>query len=383
MKALGRTIIVLAAGGTGGHMFPAEALAKELATRGFSLALVTDKRGAAFGEGAGVEVHRIRASQMVGGTFRKAAAAIELGRGYFDARRILRELEPAAAVGFGGYAALPTMVAAVRAPIPTLIHEQNAVLGRANRYLAPRVDAIATSFEEVYRLPHRVSAHLRRTGNPVRPEIAALSQKPYPAPQKDGQLNILITGGSQGATVFSKIVPIAVSLMPPELRARLRIAQQVRPEDRDAVITAYKELSVASEVRVFFNNMPELLAQVHLVIGRSGASTVAEITAAGRPAILVPYPAAMDDHQLANAQALMRKKCAWAVAQNAFTPEKLKEMLTAMLANPAPLIDTAARSRAVGHPDAASKLADMVVELTAHGGAHMLSRHPTQRRAAG
>lgn len=377
-----RTIVVLAAGGTGGHMFPAEALARELGARHFALALVTDKRGAAFGEGAGIDVHRIRAAQYVGGSLRKAAALIELGRGYLEARRIIRDLEPAAAVGFGGYASLPTVLAAVRADVPTLIHEQNAVLGRANRFLASRVNAIATSFEQVFRLPPHGHFVLRRTGNPVRPEIAALSTKPYPAPVPNGTLNILITGGSQGATVFSKIVPLAVSLIPAELRPRLRIAQQARAEDVDAVTRAYKDLSVAAEVRPFFKNMPQLLERVHLVISRAGASTVAEITAAGRPAILVPYPAAADDHQLANARALMVGKCAWAVPQNMFTPEKLKEMLIAMLAKPDPLIEAAARARAAGHPDAASRLADMVVELVAKGGSQSLSRAGVVRSAA-
>lgn len=382
MTAAGRTIIVLAAGGTGGHMFPAEALARELAARHFALALVTDKRGAAFGEGAGVEVRRIHASQVAGGSLRKLSALIELGRGYLEARRLIRELEPAAAVGFGGYASLPTMLAAAQADVPTLIHEQNAVLGRANRFLAARVNAIATSFEQVYRLPPRGDFQLRRTGNPVRPEIAALATKPYPAPVANGQLNILIIGGSQGATVFSKIVPIAISLIPAELRQRLRIAHQARAEDVDAVTTAYKELSVPAEVRPFFNNIPELLERVHLVISRSGASTVAEITAAGRPAILVPYPAATDDHQLANARALMVRKCSWGVPQSSFTPEKLKEMLIAMLAKPEPLVEAAARARTAGHPDAAARLADMVVELVAKGGTLQLSRAGAVRRAA-
>ncbi len=382
MTTARRTVVVLAAGGTGGHMFPADALARELAARHFALALVTDKRGAAFGEGAGVEVRRIRAAQVVGGSLRKAQALVELVRGYFEARRIIRDLEPAAAVGFGGYASLPTMLAASQADVPTLIHEQNAVLGRANRFLASRVDAIATSFEQVFRLPPRGRFQLRRTGNPVRPEIAALSAKPYPAPVPNGPLNILITGGSQGATVFSKIVPLAVSLIPAEVRPRLRIAHQARAEDVEAVTLAYKELSVAAEVRPFFTNIPQLLERVHLVISRSGASTVAEITAAGRPAILVPYPAAMDDHQLANARALLVKKCAWAVPQNAFTPEKLKEMLLAMLVKPEALVEVAARARAAGHPDAASRLADMVVELVAKGGAQPGPRGGLLRRAA-
>lgn len=377
-----RTIVVLAAGGTGGHMFPAEALANELAARHFALALVTDKRGAAFGESEGVDVRRIRAAQFAGGSLRKAAAIFELGRGYFEARRIIRELEPAAAVGFGGYASVPTILAASQADVPTLIHEQNAVLGRANRFLASRVNRIATSFEQVFRLPPKGNFRLRRTGNPVRAEIAALSAKPYPAPVANGQLNVLVTGGSQGATVFSKIVPLAVSLIPADHRKRLRIAHQARSEDLDTVKRAYQELSVSAEVRPFFKNMAQLLERVHLVISRSGASTVAELTAAGRPAILVPYPAAADQHQLANARAMMLQKCAWAVPQDKFTPEKLKDMLLAMMAKPDALIDAARRARESGHPDAAARLADMVAELVTEGDSDAPSK-TLARRAVG
>jgi len=365
MSKFPRTVIVLAAGGTGGHMFPAEALARELNVRGFAMALITDRRGAAFGEKAGVEVHRIHAGQAVGNTFRKIAGAIQLARGWFEARRLLRDLDPALAVGFGGYASLPTMLAAVRAGILTLIHEQNAVLGRANRLLAPRVDAIATSFDQVLRLPPSGRAIMRRTGNPVRPEIAALSTQPYPAPEADGPLHVLVTGGSQGATIFSRLVPYAVSLLPPESRARLRIVQQCRPEDIEAVTQAYRELGVAAELRPFFTDMPRRLAEAHVAICRAGASTVAELTAAGRPSILVPYPAATDDHQTANARALFRQRCGWFAPQSELTPEKLGEMLQALLAEPSRLVDVAQRAREAGIPDAAARLADMVAGLVA------------------
>jgi UDP-N-acetylglucosamine--N-acetylmuramyl-(pentapeptide) pyrophosphoryl-undecaprenol N-acetylglucosamine transferase len=377
-----RTVIVLAAGGTGGHMFPAEALARELAARGFALALVTDRRGAAFGEGAGVEVHRIHAGQVIGNVFRKIAAVVQLGRGLLEARRLLRDLDPAIAIGFGGYASLPTMLAAVHSSVLTVIHEQNAVLGRANRMLASRVDAIATSFDQVLRLPRSGRAIMRRTGNPVRPEIAALSRRPYPAPEADGPLQILITGGSQGATIFSSIVPLAVASLPPELRSRLRLVQQCRAADLEGVTQAYRELGVAAELRPFFADMPEQLARSQLVIGRAGASTVAEITAAGRPAILVPYPAAMDDHQTANARALLRQRCAWLVHQPEFTPEKLRDMLGALLAEPARLVDAARRSREAGIPNAAAQLADMVAGLVSDGGTRARSHGAGPREAA-
>lgn len=369
-----RTVIVLAAGGTGGHMFPAEALARELGARGFALALMTDRRGAAFGEGVAVEVRRIHAAQIAGNVFRKAAATIEIARGYFEARRLLRELTPAVVVGFGGYASLPTMLAAIRSGILTLIHEQNAVLGRANRLLASKVDAIATSFEHVQMLPDGMAAQMRRTGNPVRAEIAALSNEPYPAPQPDEPLHILITGGSQGAAVFGALIPSAVALLAPEQRARLRLVQQCRPEHLDEVGRFYEEIGVAAVLRPFFADMPDQLRHAQLVISRAGASTVAENTAAGRPAILIPYPAATDDHQTANARALVRQRCAWVVPQQDVTPEKLKDMLAALLAEPGRLVEVARRAREVGIPNAAARLADMVAGLVSHGGRRHLLR---------
>jgi UDP-N-acetylglucosamine--N-acetylmuramyl-(pentapeptide) pyrophosphoryl-undecaprenol N-acetylglucosamine transferase len=306
---------------------------------------------------------------------------LELARGYFEARRLLRELDPAVAVGFGGYASLPTILAACHAGVLTIVHEQNAVLGRANRLLASRVDAIATSFEQVQKLPPKGRAVMRRTGNPVRPEIAALSTQPYPAPEANGPLHILVTGGSQGATVFSSLVPLAVALLPPESRARLRIVQQCRPEDLEAVTQAYRELNVAAELQPFFTDIPARLAKAQLLICRAGASTVAEATAAGRPAILVPYPAAMDDHQTENARALMRAKCAWFADQALLTPEKLRDMLEAMLAEPARLIEVARRAREVGIPNAAAQLADMVAGLVSNT-SHRELRAPTTRGAA-
>ncbi len=377
-----RTIIVLAAGGTGGHMFPAEALARELAARHFALALVTDKRGAAFGESDDVDVHRIHAGQMVGGTIRKMAGAVQMARGLFEARRVLRQLEPAAAVGFGGYASVPTMLAAVYARIPTVIHEQNAVLGRANRMLASRVTAIATSFERVSGMPAKGSAQLRRTGNPVRPEIAALSRIPYEPPAAGGPFNLLITGGSQGAAVFGEIVPKATALLPPEYRARLRIAQQCRPEHLEVATRIYGQLGMNVDLRPFFNDMPQRLAKTHLMIGRAGASTVAEVLAAGRPALLVPYPAAMDDHQTANGLSLQRKKAAWIMAQAKFTPHTLKDVLGTLMNEPERLAEVAKAALEMGIPEAASRLADMVAGLISSGGARHLGREQTPMEAA-
>ena len=274
------------------------------------------------------------------------------------------------------------MLAAVYAHIPTLIHEQNAVLGRANRMLASRVTAIATSFERVAGMPAKGSAQMRRTGNPVRPEIAALSQIPYEPPAAGGPFNLLITGGSQGAAVFGEIVPKAIALLPPDYRARLQIAQQCRPEHLDIAAQIYGQLGMKVDLRPFFNDMPQRLAKAHLMIGRAGASTVAEVLAAGRPALLVPYPAAMDDHQTANGLSLQRKKAAWIMAQAKFTPHALKDILGTLMNEPARLAEVAKAALEMGIPEAASRLADMVAGLVSSGAARHLGRDQTPMEAA-
>ncbi len=359
--------ILLAAGGTGGHMFPAEALARELLARGRSVALVTDRRGRAFGDRLPeVPVHRIDAAGLAGGSLLgKAEGVLRLTLGYLQARRLVGRLRPALTVGFGGYASVPAVCAAQRAGRPTLLHEQNAVLGRANRLLAARARAVATSFAATAAIG---TARARLTGNPVRPSIAALAELPYP--NLDGPLHLLVVGGSQGARVFARLLPPAVEDLPPALRSRLRIAQQCRPEDLAGVSRAYAALGVEAEPAEFFTDMAGRLAAAHLVVSRSGASTVAELAAAGRPAILVPYPHATDDHQTANAEAFCRAGGGWLMPEAEAAPARLAERLASLLADPDALSRAAAAARGFGQRDAARRLADLAEELAPADGAH-------------
>jgi len=363
--------IVLAAGGTGGHMFPAEALAAALMRRGLPVALVTDRRGQSFGDRLpGVALHRVRAGRIGAGVVGKVTAFAAMALGTIEASRLLRALAPAAAVGFGGYPSVPTMLAATRMGLPTLIHEQNAILGRANRLLAPRVRVIATSFASVGALKPGARARIVETGNPVRDAVAVLRSAPYAAPA-DGRIELLVIGGSQGARVLSATVPAALALIEPALRGRLFVMQQARPEDLAEVERVHHANGIAAECAPFFEDVPNRLARAHLVIARSGASTVAELTTMGRPAILVPYRFAADDHQTANAGALAEAGAAWVMPEAGFTPPLLAERLTALLAAPQSLAAAAAAARRLGRPDAAERLADLVVAAAGlNGGAH-------------
>ncbi|MDO8605337.1 MAG: undecaprenyldiphospho-muramoylpentapeptide beta-N-acetylglucosaminyltransferase [Phaeospirillum sp.] len=358
-------LIALAAGGTGGHVFPAEALAGVLLERGYRLALVTDRRGAAYGGTLGLlETHRITAGGIAGrGKLAKIRAVAELGLGVLQARALLGRIHPAVMVGFGGYASVPGMVAAVLAGIPTAIHEQNAVLGRANRLLAGRVGRIATSFAEVSHVDARLLPKLVHTGMPVRAAIAALRDAAYSPLNESGPIELLVLGGSQGARVLSEVVPAALAGLPEALRRRIRIAQQCRPEDLDAVTKAYEGTGIACALQSFFTDVPERLAAAHLVIGRAGASTVAELTALGRPAILVPYPFAIDDHQTANAHAIEDSGGAWLMQQDAFTAEALTARLESLFTQPGTLARTAECAAKAGRADAAQRLADLVTGL--------------------
>jgi UDP-N-acetylglucosamine--N-acetylmuramyl-(pentapeptide) pyrophosphoryl-undecaprenol N-acetylglucosamine transferase len=378
---MARGPIVLAAGGTGGHVFPARALAETLTARGWRIALVTDMRGAAFGDSmAGVETHRISAASPGGGIAGRVRGLLALGIGLFQARALLRRLSPAAAVGFGGYPSVPTMWAAGGARIPTLIHEQNAVLGRANRLLAPRVDRIATAFAAVLGIRPDDRRKTVLTGNPVRTAIAAIGARPYPARQSAGDpLTILVFGGSQGARILSDVTPAALAALPPESRARLRIVQQCRAEDIDRVRAACDGAAVKAELATFFDDMPERLAAAQLVIGRAGASTIAEIGAAGRPAILVPYRHAMDDHQTANARAVAGAGAGWVMAEDDFTATALAARIEAFLSDPGLLREAAARALATGRPDAAERLADAAEALA--GGSSGASARPEETAA--
>ncbi|MEO5336961.1 MAG: undecaprenyldiphospho-muramoylpentapeptide beta-N-acetylglucosaminyltransferase [Magnetospirillum sp. WYHS-4] len=358
-------LIVLAAGGTGGHVFPAEALAVELLGRGCRLALVTDRRGGAYGGALGsLETHRIQAGGLAGKSLLARLRAVpELLIGTFQARALLARLMPSVVVGFGGYASVPTMMAAALSGVATALHEQNAVLGRANRLLAHRVKRIATSFEAVDAVPPEARDRLVHTGMPVRPAIAAVRERPYPELSSDGPVDLLVLGGSQGARVLSDVLPAAVGLLPEGLRHRLSIVQQCRPEDLERTAAAYADRGLTPTLSAFFDDVPERLAACHLLIGRAGASTVAEATAVGRPSILVPYPHAIDDHQSANAHAVDEAGAGWLMQQDSFTPETLAARLQALLAQPAILAKAAACAHAAGRPDAAARLGDLVLDL--------------------
>jgi UDP-N-acetylglucosamine--N-acetylmuramyl-(pentapeptide) pyrophosphoryl-undecaprenol N-acetylglucosamine transferase len=359
--------ILLAAGGTGGHMFPAEALARALIDRGRRVILVTDRRGRGFGDRLpAVEVFRITAAGLAGGSLlRRAQGIAQLLRGYLQARRLVIRLRPALVVGFGGYASVPTVYAAQRAGLPTLLHEQNAVLGRANRMLAAQARAVATSFPKTAALG---KATPRLTGNPVRPAIAALGAQPYPA--MEGTLRLLVLGGSQGARVFARLIPAALAALAAERRRRIAIAQQCRPEDLEQVRSAYAALGQPAELADFFTDVAERLAIAHLVISRSGASTVAELAAAGRPAILLPYPHATDDHQTANAAAFAGAGAGWLMPEANASPESLARHLAMLLDNPAALSEAAAAAHNFGQGDAAVRLADLAEALIPANGGH-------------
>ena len=369
MKGRSRYLVVLAAGGTGGHVFPAQALAAELVQRGYRLALITDRRGGAFGGSlSAVETYRIRAAGVAG---KRLAALLlsgpNLAVGMVQARRLLKRLKPAVVVGFGGYASAPTMLAAIFGGLKTALHEQNALLGRANRLLAPKVDRVATSFLVSAGLPAGAQGKVSHTGMPVRPTIAAMRTRPYPGLTDAGPIELLVLGGSQGAQVFSEVVPQAVGQLADGLRRRLRIAQQCRPEDLEGARQRYRALGIEADLAAFFDDVPERLARAHLLITRAGASSVAEITAVGRPAILVPYPFAVDDHQTANAHAMDEVGAGWLMPQEAFTAQSLVARLIALFEMPATLEKTAASARTAGRADAAARLADLVAELVPKG----------------
>lgn len=379
-------LVLLAAGGTGGHVFPARALAETLLARGHRVGLVTDRRGTAFETESGkLELHRIRAAGIAGrGVVAKVRAVGELALGYLEARRLIRSLAPAVVVGFGGYASVPTVMAASARGVPVVMHEQNAVLGRANRLLAPRADAIAISFTEVGMVRPADRGKLVLTGNPVREAIRAVRARVQPPLAGDEAIPILVTGGSQGASVLAELVPAAVALLPAGLRNRLRLSQQARPVELEQVTAAYRTLGVEADVRRFFDDMPARLADARLLICRSGASTVAENTVAGRPALLVPYPHAIDDHQAANARAVAVAGGACVLTQATTTAATLAGALVKLLEDPARLAAMAEAARGVGVPDAVDRLADLVERharmAAPHGGAAPADR--AARRAA-
>ncbi len=361
---------VLAAGGTGGHLVPAFALATELDRRGHHVALLTDARGADLpGKPDCLPVHVIPASKLGRSPLHwpKGIAAILEGRRM--ALRLYDSFQPSAVVGFGGYPVLPALVAATSAEIPSVIHDQNALLGRVNRLLAGRVDAIATAYPEVARLSPKHAQKVHLVGNPVRAEIVALREQPFPAFTEDGLLRVLVTGGSQGARVMSEVVPDGLAMLPPALRQRLQVTQQCRAEDLDAVRERYRNHDIPAELGTFFEDMAARLADAHLFIGRAGGMSIAELTVVGRPGILVPLPIATDDHQADNTREIVKAGGARMIRQERFTAKELAKQIQAMAQHPETLATAAHGAWNCGRPKAVEDLADLVESF---GGAELM-----------
>ncbi|MCY6379909.1 undecaprenyldiphospho-muramoylpentapeptide beta-N-acetylglucosaminyltransferase [Hoeflea prorocentri] len=367
--------VLLCAGGTGGHLFPAEALGHELRGRGFSVHLATDERAERFsGTFPADEIHIIPSATITSkNPIALAKTGLKLFRGLRQSGRLLSRLRPATVVGFGGYPTLPPLMAASRGGIPSVIHEQNAVMGRANKFLASRVDVIAGGFLPEGEGPF--GDKIVTTGNPVRPDVQKAAETEYRSPKGDETFHLLVFGGSQGARFFSEILPEALVRVPEQLRSRLRITQQARPEDRGTVERFYEDNVVDADVSPFFEDMAERIARAHLVISRSGASTVSELSVIGRPSILVPFPYALDHDQAANAAALQDKGGAQLIRQSELSAEKLASLLTAFMEQPHLLEEMAKRAKSAGKPDAASLLGDLVADIAS-------GKSPLEKRSA-
>jgi UDP-N-acetylglucosamine--N-acetylmuramyl-(pentapeptide) pyrophosphoryl-undecaprenol N-acetylglucosamine transferase len=356
-------IILLAAGGTGGHLFPAEALGHELRARGYSVHLVTDSRAERFaGSFPADEIHVVPSATFASkNPIAMAKALLRLWKGLRAARRLMTRLKPLAVVGFGGYPTVPPLLASTGLGIPSMVHEQNAVMGRANKALAARVAAIAGGFLPEGEGPH--AAKIVTTGNPVRPAVLAAAQKPYLPSVGNDPFRLVVFGGSQGAKFFSGAIPTALALLPEDLRARIVLTQQARPEDRSQVDQCMGKLRMTADVSPFFGDMAERIGAAHLVISRSGASTVSEMSVIGRPSILVPYPYALDHDQAANAAALVKAGGAEVVPQSELSPEKLSGLIADAMREPERMAKMAEAARRAGRPDAAVLLADLVVAI--------------------
>ena len=351
--------IVLSAGGTGGHLFPAQALAGELTRRGHGIVVMTDARFANYATSfPGSRIEPVPSAPL-----NSLLAPFKIVAGVLLATAKLLRLKPAAVIGFGGYPSVPVMLAAIIARLPTAIIEQNAVVGRANRLVMNHVRRVAAAFP-IARFAPRDRSKIVLTGNPLRPEVIALWGAAYNTPSADGTLHLLVFGGSQGARALSEVVPAAITKLPDALKSRLSIVQQCRPEDMDKVRDAYAQANVRAELKPFFHDMPQRMAEAQLVIGRSGAGTVSELMAIGRPAILVPLPHALDDNQTPNAEILSHAGAGWTVAQRDLRADGLAGMLTEIFAAPSDLAMRAAKAHSLATPGATQKLADMVEQLS-------------------
>ena len=359
-----RETVVISAGGSGGHLFPAQALADELVRRGMTIVVMTDRRGTIYTKAFPQAVIETVPSAAFSdrSVVRLLTAPFEIAAGIVVALVKLNRIRPLAVIGFGGYPTVPIMIAAALAGLPTAILEQNAVVGRANRLVMNRMRVIAAAFP-ISRFPPKDASKIVLVGNPVRPDVIAHSNDAYEAPNPNGPLRLLVFGGSQGARALSDIVPAAIGLLRTDLRERLDVVQQCRPEDIDRVRDAYRGFGAKAELRSFFDDLPARMAHAHLVISRSGAGTVSELAAIGRPAILVPLPNALDDNQTPNADILERAGAGWRVRQSDLTPEKLAQMLEDAFRAPDELARRAKAARSVARPDAAQRLADVVENL--------------------
>lgn len=358
-------LVLIAAGGTGGHLFPAESLASALKPLGARVVLATDERVGGLADSfPAEEVVEIPSATPSGRSIpRMAKAAAVLGLGVVRAVAALRRLRPDVVIGFGGYPTVPPVLAASLLKIPAALHEQNGVMGRANRFLAGRVQLIATGFPDVRGVPASAKAERVHTGNPVRPAVLEAAGIPYPPVLAGGKVRLLAFGGSQGARVMSEIVPAAVEMLPAEYRPRLVVTQQARPEDLIAVRERYARLITTAEVEPFFRDLPRRIAENHLVVSRSGASTVAELACIGRPSILVPLPGALDQDQAANAASLAAIGAGTVIPQSEFTPERLAGEIRARFEDPARLTEAAAAAKSAGIADAAERLAAALLGL--------------------
>ncbi len=356
-------LIALAAGGTGGHMFPAEALAQELKRRGSRVLLVTDVRGARYADKfpADERFQISAATPSIGGPVAKGMAAVSLAQGLFTALGEFRKRRPTAAVGFGGYPSLPAMKAASLMGLPYGVHEQNGVLGRANRMLVKGAAFAAHGFPVLEKAPKNINRI--EVGNPVRDAVAAVSHTPFPSIDKNGKIKILIFGGSQGASIFSDAPVKAIAGLPRDMRERLNIVHQAREAETADVRSAYASAGVSCEVAPFFADLPQRMAAAHLVVSRAGASTVTELSAIGRPSILVPLAIAMDDHQTGNARSLSDAGAAIVLPEKTFTEIAVSEVLTPLLAAPHRLEEMAAAAKDRVKAGAAAALADLVDEI--------------------
>jgi UDP-N-acetylglucosamine--N-acetylmuramyl-(pentapeptide) pyrophosphoryl-undecaprenol N-acetylglucosamine transferase len=355
---------VLAAGGTGGHLFPAEALAHELLGHKMRVHFASDRRTDDLARGLSeVERHRVLAGRFGRGPGQAVRALAELALGAVQARRLLRRLAPAVVIGFGGYPSVPTLLAAAYLGLPTLVHEQNAVFGRANRLLARWAWRIATGFPATLGLRAADQIRVVYTGNPVRPPILAAGDVHYRAPKPGGPIELLIMGGSRGARVLANVVPLALRALPAGLRRMLRVSQQVRPEDLASTAEMYQSVGIPAALSTFFDDVPTRLVRAHLVICRAGASSIAELTAIGRPAVLIPYPYATDDHQTANAHAFAAAGGGWVIPQSRLTSDTFALYLDRLLTDGAALSAASRRAASFGRRDATQRLAHLALEL--------------------